>query len=66
MRDWKKWMKAAVIRAVKTFAQTFGGMITVGLAMHEVAWGYAASVSTVAAILSIVTSVAGIPEEKIE
>ena len=58
----KKWIKAAAVRAVKTIAQTAGGMITVGAAISEVEWGYIASVSVVAGMISIITSVAGIPE----
>lgn len=60
--DTKKWIKAAAVRAVKTMAQTATGMITVGAAISEVDWGYIASVSVTAGIISIVTSVAGIPE----
>ena len=37
-RDWKAWAKAALIRAVKTFAQSFVGCIAVGAAMEEVQW----------------------------
>jgi len=61
--DWKKWVKAAIIRAVRTFAQTFVGFIAVGAALDEVQWIRALSVSGVAFILSIVTSLAtGLPE----
>ena len=60
--DTKKWIKAATVRAVKTVAQTAGGMITVGAAIREVEWGYIASVSAVAGVISIITSIAGIPE----
>lgn len=66
MRDWKKWWKAAGIRAIKTFAQTMIGSIAVGAAISEVAWIYVLSVSFVAALLSLLTSIAGIPEEKLE
>ena len=65
MRDWKKWAKAAAIRAVKTFAQTMIGSIAVGAAVSDVAWPYVLSVSAVAALLSLLTSVAGIPEERL-
>lgn len=58
------WLKAAVIRAVKTAAQTAIGMVTIGAAFSEVNWGYIFSVSGVAAILSILTSIAGLPETK--
>lgn len=61
-RSWKEWVKAAGIRAVKTFAQTFASMITVGAAINEISWGYVASVSAVAAVYSIATSLAGLPE----
>lgn len=60
--NWKDWAKAAGIRAIKTFAQTFAGCITVGAAVDEVQWPRALSVSGVAFILSIVTSLAGLPE----
>ena len=62
MQDFKKWAKAAGIRAVRTFAQVAGSMITVGAAVSELDWGYIASVAVVAAIYSILTSVAGLPE----
>ena len=62
--DWKEWAIAALIRAVKTFAQTFVGCIAVGAAIHEVDWLHALSVSGVAFVLSIMTSLAGLPEVK--
>ena len=58
----KAWAKAAAIRAVRTFALALAGGITVGAALHEISWGYLASVSAVAAIYSLVTSLAGLPE----
>ena len=62
-RDWKKWALAALIRAVRTFAQTFVGFIAVGAALEEVQWLRALSVSGAAAVLSILTSLAtGLPE----
>ena len=60
--NWKEWAIAALIRAVKTFFQTFAGFIAVGAAMNEIEWLKALSVSGVAFILSIVTSLAGLPE----
>ena len=68
MIDWKKFLMAALIRAVRTFAQTFVSMIGVGAAFSEVDWLRALSVSGVAFVLSILTSLAtGLPEvEKIE
>lgn len=62
MRNWKEWLKAALVRAVKTFAQTAGASITVGAAMSEVDWLRVLSVSGVAFILSMLTSLGGLPE----
>ena len=62
--DWKEWAIAALIRAVRTFAQTFVGCIAVGAAMNEVEWLHALSVSGVAFVLSIMTSLGGLPEVK--
>ena len=61
-----EWMKAALIRAVKTVAQTAIGMITVGAALDEVKWVYVLSVSATAGILSILTSIAGLPEVELQ
>lgn len=58
----KNWWKAAGIRAVKTFAQALIACIGTGAALLEVNWSYALSVATVAAILSILTSLTGLPE----
>lgn len=59
----KQWLKAAGIRAVKTFAQTAVSMMTVGQAFIDVNWANVLSVSITAAIISILTSVAtGLPE----
>lgn len=61
--DWKKFLIAAGIRAVRTFAQTFVGFIAVGAALEEIQWLRALSVSGAAAVLSILTSLAtGLPE----
>ena len=62
MTYWKELAKAAVIRAVKTMAQTAVGMIAVGAAISEVDWLNVASVAVVAGVLSILTSLAGLPE----
>lgn len=65
--DWKEWGKAALIRAIKTFAQTAAATITVGATMAEVDWLRVLSVSGVAFVLSMLTSLGGLPEvEKIE
>jgi len=68
MGNWKEWLKAALIRALRTFAQTAVSMIAVGAAFSEVDWLRVLSVSGVSFILSMLTSLAtGLPEvEKIE
>ena len=59
----KEFLIAALIRAIRTFAQTFAGCIAVGAAIREVEWLHALSVSGVAFVLSIMTSLAtGLPE----
>ena len=62
MRDWKKWIKAAGVRAVKTVAQTAVATIGSSVAMGEVNWGLVASSSALAGIVSLLTSVGGLPE----
>lgn len=58
----KQWLKAAGIRAIKTFAQAILGGIAVGMALSDVDWLHLISVAVVAAIISILTSLAGLPE----
>jgi hypothetical protein len=58
----KEWLRAAGIRAIKTFAQSVASMLTVGAAINEIDWKYVASVSVVSAIYSLATSLAGLPE----
>jgi len=62
MRDWGKWFKAAGIRAIKTVAQTAAATIGTSAAMGDVNWQLVLSSSILAGILSLLTSVAGIPE----
>ena len=62
--DLKNWAKCAGVRALKTMAQTAVSLITVGAAMTEIDWITVGSVSLVAGILSILTSIAGLPEVK--
>ncbi len=59
---WKKWIKAAGIRALKTVAQTGIAMISVGTVMSDVNWLQVGSAALLAGILSLLTSLAGIPE----
>lgn len=62
MRDWKAWWKAAGIRAVKTVAQTAVATIGTAAVMSQIDWKMVISASCVAGILSLLTSVAGLPE----
>lgn len=62
--DTKEWWKAAFRRAVKTVAQTAVSMVIVGSPITEIDWLNALSVSAVAGIASILTSIAGVPEVK--
>lgn len=57
-----EWFKAAGIRALKTFAQTALSMLTIGQAVIDVNWVNVLSVSAVAALISVLTSIAGLPE----
>ena len=64
---WKKWIKASGIRALKTMAQTAVGMLTGDLVgVLAVDWVGVASVAVMAGIVSVLTSVAGLPEVKLE
>lgn len=60
--DTIQWVKAAGIRAVKTMAQTFVAAIGSAAVMGEVNWPMVASASALAGILSVATSIAGLPE----
>ena len=61
---WKKWLKAAGIRAIKTVAQTAIATIGTSAVISDVDWIMVASASALAGILSLLTSIAGIPEVK--
>ena len=60
----KQWLKAAGIRAIKTIAQTAIATIGTSAVLDEVNWVMVASASALAGILSLLTSVAGLPEVK--
>lgn len=62
MRNWKKWWKAAAVRAVKTVAQTSVASIGATALITEVDWVAVVSASVLAGVLSILTSVSGLPE----
>ena len=62
----KKWIRAALVRAVKTVAQSAVAMIGTAAVMGDVSWGMVASAAALSGILSLLTSVAGLPEVKEE
>jgi hypothetical protein len=64
MKNFKTWIKAASVRAIKTVAQTAVATIGTSAIISEVDWVVVASASVLAGILSLLTSVAGIPEVK--
>lgn len=64
--DTKKWLKAAGVRAVKTVAQAAIAGIGTAAAMGQVDWKYVVSASVLAGVISLLTSVAGIPETPAE
>ena len=62
MTDWKKWIKAAGVRAIRTVAQTAIATIGTSAVMGDVNWIMVGSASLLAGILSLLTSVAGLLE----
>ena len=60
--DFREWLKAAGVRALKTVAQTAAATIATAAVMSDVNWIAVASASALAGILSLLTSVAGLPE----
>lgn len=61
----KKWAVAALIRAVKTMAQTAAATLSVAVVMSDVNWVAVGSASLLAGALSVLTSVAGLPEVEV-
>ena len=59
---WRNWAKAAGVRAVKTVAQTVLGAIGASVAMGDVNWPLVASTAVLSGVVSLLTSVAGLPE----
>lgn len=60
--SWKAWFRAAGIRAIKTVAQTAIAMIPVGVSITEIGWYAVAGTAILAGVVSLLTSLAGIPE----
>ena len=64
MKNWKTWLKAAGIRALKTVAQTAVATVGTSAMVSDVNWTMVLSTSALAGLLSLLTSVAGLPELK--
>lgn len=62
MRNWKSWIKCAGVRALKTVAQAAIASIGVAAVLSDVNWVEVASAAVLAGILSLLTSLAGLPE----
>ena len=63
---WIKWIKAAGVRAVKTMVQTAVGLIGTSVMIADVSWTVVASASLLAGVVSVLTSIAGLPEVQVE
>lgn len=64
MRDWKEWGRLASIRAIKTIAQSAVALIPVAVTIQDVDWITVAGTACLAGVISLLTSIAGLPEEK--
>lgn len=60
-----EWCRAAFIRAIRTFAQTTGSLITIGGIIKDTDWKLAFSAGAVAFVYSLIMSIAGLPEVKL-
>ena len=61
-QGWKRWWRAAGVRAIKTMAQTAVATIGAAAVLCEVSWDVAGSAAVLAGLLSLLTSLAGLPE----
>ena len=66
MRNWSTWLRAASVRAIKTFCQTAVAMLPAQAMITEVGWGAVFGTAALAAVASLLTSLAGLPEEELE
>jgi len=64
MKNWKTWLRAASVRAVKTMAQTALAVTSTAALLSDVDWLAVGSATLLAGIFSLLTSVAGLPEVK--
>ncbi len=64
MKNFKRWIKAAGVRAVKTVAQTAVATIGTSALISTVDWKVVVSASLLAGVISLLTSIAGLPEVK--
>lgn len=62
MKNWKNWLKAAGVRAIKTVCQTAIATIGTAAVLGDVDWLMVGSAAVLAGLLSLLTSVAGLPE----
>lgn len=62
MKKWKSWLKAACVRAIKTVAQTAVATVGTSAFLAQVDWRMVISASILAGVLSLLTSLAGLPE----
>ncbi len=65
MRNWKSWFRFAGVRAMKTFCQTIVAMLPAAVTITAVDWKAVLGTAALAAVASICTSLAGIPEENL-
>ena len=64
VKNWKNWLKAAGVRAIKTVAQTAVATIGTSAVLDDVNWLMVVSAAVLSGILSMLTSIAGLPEVK--
>ena len=61
-RDWKTWLNAALVRAIKTMCQSALALIPAAITIVDVDWVTVAGTAALAGVVSLITSVAGLPE----